>query len=101
METTYLKIWYESIIEYLHELVNSATNTDKVRVRFANHLGGATNGPIVYFFKPSSALCYIAFNFVQQILKALADDPEVSSQQVIVTGQLADNELTIMINKEK
>ena len=74
---------------------------DKVRVRFVKNFDRARNGQTVYSFKPSSPLCYIAFNFVQQILQTVVDSPDVSFQQVIVTEHLADNELTIVIDKEK
>jgi len=101
MNTTYINHWYLEIVEYLRMLVDSATNKDKLRVRFVKNLDGARNGQTVYSFKPSSPLCYIAFNFVQQILQTVVDSPDVSFQQVIVTEHLADNELTIVIDKEK
>ncbi len=101
MDTTYIRKWYEEITEYLRMLVDSATNLNKVRVRFIKQLSDSAKNQAVLSFNPSSALCDIAHNLVQRIFMAVVDDPEVSSQQVIILGQLTENELTIEINQEK
>jgi metal-sulfur cluster biosynthetic enzyme len=59
-----------------------------------------SEGRVCYTFKPSSPFCPIAVFLAQQVKQAVAEIPDVTAQQITVTGYVATDELTELINKE-
>jgi metal-sulfur cluster biosynthetic enzyme len=69
-------------------------------MRLVEDLTVDPEGRVSYTFRPSSPLCPIAVFLAQQIKQAVAEVPGISSQQITVTGYVAAEELTKLINKE-
>ena len=79
-------------------MIDPETGADVVRMRLVENLAVHNDGKVVYTFRPSSLLCPLAVFLVGQIKKAVADVPGVTDQQIEVTGYVATDELTKLIN---
>jgi metal-sulfur cluster biosynthetic enzyme len=90
----------ESIVEHLRSVIDPETGADVIRMRLIDHLTVTEKGEVSYTFQPSSPLCPLAVSLVQQIKQAVSNVPGVNSQQITVTGYIASDELTSLINKE-
>ena len=90
----------EAVMERLKEVIDPETNADVVRMRLVEDLVIDPDGLASYTFRPSSPFCPIAVFLAQQIKQAIAEVPGVSNQQITVTGYVAAEELTQLINKE-
>jgi len=90
----------QAVIERLQSVIDPETNVDVVRMRLVENLAVDAQGVARYTFHPSSPLCPVAVFLVQQIKQAIAEVPGVTAQQIEVTGYVAADELTILINKE-
>ncbi len=90
----------QDIIERLRSVIDPETNVDVVRMRLVEDLTVDSEGRVCYTFKPSSPFCPIAVFLAQQVKQAVAEVPGVSAQQITVTGYVAADELTELINKE-
>ena len=89
-----------AIIERLKTVIDPETGADVVRMRLIENLTVEVGGQVHYTFHPSSPLCPIAVFLVQQIKRAVAEIPGVTAQEIEVTGYVAADELTKLINKE-
>lgn len=89
-----------AIIERLRTVIDPETNADVVRMRLVEDLFVDKQGKVSYTFRPSTPLCPIAVFLAQQIKQAVAEIPGVTAQQITVTGYVAAEELTELINKE-
>ena len=90
----------EAILEQLKTVIDPETGADVVRMRLVEDLAIEEDGQVSYCFHPSSPLCPIAVYLVQQIKQAVATVPGVRAQKIEVTGYVAAEELTKLINKE-
>ena len=90
----------QAIIKQLKTVIDPETGVDVMRMRLVEDLQVTAQGQVTYTFHPSSALCPIAVYLVQQIKQAVAAVPGVTAQQIQVTGYVAAEELTQLINKE-
>ena len=88
------------IVARLQTVIDPETGADVMRMRLVENLTVDEKGQVSYIFRPSSPLCPIAVFLVQQIKKAISDVPGVASQQITVTGYVASEQLTNLINKE-
>ena len=88
----------ETIYERLQSVIDPETGADVMRMRLVKNLEVDSKGRVSYTFQPSSPLCPIAVYLVQQIQQAVAAVPGVNSQQIEVTGYVAAEELTTLIN---
>jgi metal-sulfur cluster biosynthetic enzyme len=86
------------ILDRLKSVIDPETGADVVRMRLVENLCVDTNGKVSYTFRPSSPLCPIAVFLVQQIKAAVAAVPGVTDQKIEVTGYVAAQELTQLIN---
>ena len=89
-----------AIIERLQKVIDPETGADVVRMRLVENLAVDADGRVVYTFHPSSPLCPIAVFLVQQIKQAIATVPGVTAQKIKVSGYVAAEELTKLINQE-
>jgi metal-sulfur cluster biosynthetic enzyme len=89
-----------AILERLQKVIDPETGADVVRMRLIESLTVHAGGQISYTFRPSSPLCPIAVFLVREIKAAIADVPGVTNQAITVTGYVAADELTKLINKE-
>jgi len=89
-----------SILERLQKVIDPETGADVIRMRLIEDLNVQANGIVSYTFRPSSPLCPIAVYLVKEIKEAVAEVPGVTNQEITVTGYLAADELTQLINKE-
>jgi len=89
-----------AIIDQLKTVIDPETGADVVRMRLVEDLVVDAAGKVSYTFHPSSPLCPIAVFLVQQIKEAVATVPGVTTQQIEVTGYVAADELTKLINQE-
>ncbi len=90
----------EKIQERLSTVIDPETGADVLRMRLVEDLIADDKGRVRYTFRPSSPLCPIAVSLVKQIKLAVADVPGVSMQSITVTGYVASEELTQLINEE-
>ena len=90
----------QAIVERLQEVIDPETGADVVRMRLVEDLMIDPEGQVSYTFRPSSPLCPIAVYLVQQIKQAVAEVPGITCQQITVTGYVAAEELTKLINEE-
>jgi len=88
------------ILEHLGKVIDPETGADVVRMRLINDLVVERDGQVCYTFQPSSPLCPIAVYLVQQIKQAVSVVPGVTRQRITVTGYVAAEELSKLINKE-
>jgi len=88
------------ILERLKTVIDPETGADVVRMRLVDDLAVDAAGRVSYTFRPSSPLCPIAVFLVQQIKQAIATVPGVAAQRIEVTGYVAAQELTKLINQE-
>jgi metal-sulfur cluster biosynthetic enzyme len=89
----------DAILAQLKTVIDPETGADVVRMRLVENLDVRENGKVTYTFHPSSPLCPIAVFLIQQIKQAVAAVPGVAAQQIEVTGYVAAEELTKLINK--
>ncbi|MBC8496178.1 MAG: DUF59 domain-containing protein [Anaerolineales bacterium] len=89
-----------AILERLGQVIDPETGADVMRMRLIEDLVVEEDGQVRYTFRPSSPLCPIAVHLVQQIKLAVAEVPGVREQDITVTGYVAAEELTELINKE-
>ena len=87
-----------AILERLKIVIDPETGADVVRMHLVENLTVRDDGKVVYTFRPSSPLCPIAVFLAQQIKKAVAAVPGVTDQEIEVTGYVAAEELTKLIN---
>jgi metal-sulfur cluster biosynthetic enzyme len=90
----------ETITEHLSTVIDPETGVNVVRMRLVENLTVDTEGRVSYTFRPSSPLCPIAVFLVQQIKQTVAAVPGVTSQYIEVSGYVAAEELTKLINQE-
>lgn len=90
----------DSILEHLQTVIDPETSADVVRMRLIDDLAVTEKGEVSYTFQPSSPLCPLAVSLIQQIKQTVSKVPGVNSQQITVTGYIAADELTSLINKE-
>ncbi len=88
----------DAILAQLKTVIDPETGADVVRMRLVENLKVNEDGRVSYTFQPSSPLCPIAVYLVQQIKQAVATVPGVTTQQIEVTGYVAAEELTKLIN---
>jgi metal-sulfur cluster biosynthetic enzyme len=88
----------ETILARLQTVIDPETGADVVRMRLVEDLVVDADGSVSYTFHPSSPLCPIAVYLVQQIKSAVATIPGVQAQIIEVTGYVAAEELTKLIN---
>ena len=91
---------HDSITDRLSGVIDPETGADVIRMRLVENIIVDPEGIVSYTFQPSSPLCPIAVFLVQQIKNAVSDVPGVTSQRISVTGYVAAEELTNLINKE-
>jgi metal-sulfur cluster biosynthetic enzyme len=91
----------ESIIDRLRSVIDPETGADVVRMRLVEDLDVTKGGQVRYVFRPSSPVCPIAVCLVQQIKQAVAEVPGVVSQTITVSGYVAAEQLTELINREE
>jgi metal-sulfur cluster biosynthetic enzyme len=89
-----------AILEQLQTVIDPETRADVLRMRLVENLVVRHDGQVSYTFHPSSPLCPIAVYLVKEIKAAVAAVPGVASQEITVTGYVAAEELTKLINKE-
>jgi metal-sulfur cluster biosynthetic enzyme len=89
-----------AILNWLKTVIDPETGADVLRMRLIENLNVDKNGQVSYIFHPSSPLCPIAVYLVQQIKQDVATVPGVIDQNIQVTGYVAAEELTKLINKE-
>jgi len=89
-----------AILEQLQTVIDPETRADVLRMRLVEDLVVSPDGQVSYIFHPSSPLCPIAVYLVKEIKAAVAAVPGVTSQEITVTGYVAAEELTKLINKE-
>jgi metal-sulfur cluster biosynthetic enzyme len=87
-----------SVLERLKTVIDPETGADVVRMRLIENLNVSNDGRVSYTFQPSSPLCPIAVYLVQQIKQAVDTVPGVTAQRIEVTGYVAAEELTKLIN---
>ncbi len=90
----------EKIRDRLSTVIDPETGVDVLRMRLVEDLVADDKGRVRYTFRPSSPLCPIAVSLVKQIKLAVAEVPGVSSQNITITGYVASEDLTQLINKE-
>lgn len=88
----------KAILDRLQTVIDPETGADVVRMRLVENLEVDSEGKVSYTFQPSSPLCPIAVFLVQQIKQAIATVPGVTTQKIEVTGYVAAEELTKLIN---
>ena len=88
-----------AILKQLKTVIDPETGADVVRMRLVEDLTVETDGRVQYTFHPSSPLCPIAVFLVQKIKQAVAAVPGVTGQTIQVTGYVAAEELTKLINQ--
>ena len=86
------------ILARLQTVIDPETGADVVHMRLIENLEVASDGEVSYTFRPSSPVCPIAVYLVQQIKQAVAEVPGVKRQAIEVTGYVASEELTKLIN---
>jgi metal-sulfur cluster biosynthetic enzyme len=89
-----------AILERLRKVIDPETGADVIRMRLIENLTVHAQGQVSYTFRPSSPLCPIAVYLVKEIKGAVAEVPGVTNQEITVTGYVAADELTKLINKE-
>ena len=89
-----------AILEQLKTVIDPETGADVVRMRLVENLNVREDRQVSYTFQPSSPLCPIAVYLVQQIKGAVAAVPGVTGQTIEVTGYVAAEELTKLINAD-
>ena len=90
----------DAILTQLTTVIDPETGADVVRMRLVENLSVDADGKVAYTFQPSSPLCPIAVYLVQQIKQAVATVPGVTTQEIEVTGYVAAEELTKLINAD-
>jgi metal-sulfur cluster biosynthetic enzyme len=90
----------DSILGRLQTVIDPETGADVIRMHLVEDLLVTERGEVSYTFRPSSPLCPLAVSLVQQIKQTVSKVPGVNSQQITVTGYVASDELTSLINKE-
>ncbi len=90
----------QDILERLGKVIDPETGADVLRMRLIENLSVDSQGKVSYTFRPSSPLCPIAVYLVKEIKQAVAEVPGVTNQEITVTGYVAADELTQLINKE-
>jgi metal-sulfur cluster biosynthetic enzyme len=89
-----------AIQERLGKVIDPETGADVLRMRLVEDLVVAADGQVSYTFRPSSPLCPIAVYLVKEIKSAVAEIKGVQKQEITVTGYIAAEELTRLINQE-
>jgi metal-sulfur cluster biosynthetic enzyme len=89
----------KSVYDTLKNVIDPETGADVLRMRLVEELVVDKGGNISYTFHPSSPLCPIAVFLVQEIKAAIAAVPGIGKQSITVTGYVAADELTKLINQ--
>jgi len=95
-----MKDLQKAILERLQTIIDPETGADVIRMRLVENLVANSAGQVSYTFHPSSPICPIAVFLVQQIKQAVATVPGVTAQEIEVTGYMAAEELSKLINQE-
>jgi metal-sulfur cluster biosynthetic enzyme len=90
----------DAILAQLKTVIDPETGADVIRMRLVEKLFVDADGQVSYTFHPSSPLCPIAVYLVQQIKGVVATVPGVKAQKIDVTGYVAADELTKLINAD-
>jgi len=90
-----------AILEKLGKVIDPETGADVLRMRLIVDLIVDIKGKVSYTFHPSSPLCPLAVYLVKEIKGAVAEVPGVLSQEITVTGYVAAEELTRLINQQE
>jgi len=88
------------VLERLKSVIDPETNADVVRMRLVEDMAVDHEGQVSYTFHPSSPFCPIAVFLAQQIKQAVSEVPGVTGQRIKITGYIAADELTKLINQE-
>ena len=91
---------HADLIKRLGEVIDPETGADVLRMRLVEDIRIDQKGVLSYTFQPSSPLCPIAVFLAQQIKRAASEVPGVTGQHITVTGYVAAEELTKLINEE-
>jgi metal-sulfur cluster biosynthetic enzyme len=90
----------QDIRRHLESVIDPETGADVLRMRLVEDLTVGAGGKVRYTFHPSSPLCPIAVYLVKEIKNAVSEVQGVTNQEITVTGYVAAEELTKLINKE-
>jgi metal-sulfur cluster biosynthetic enzyme len=90
----------DAILTQLKTVIDPETGADVIRMRLIENLTADSDGHVQYTFRPSSPLCPIAVFLIQKIKQTVAAVPGVVAQDIKVTGYVAAEELTKLINQE-
>ncbi len=90
----------QDILEKLVQVIDPETGADVIRMRLVENLNIRADGQVSYTFRPSSPLCPIAVYLVKEIKASVGSVTGVSNQKITVTGYVAADELTRLINEE-
>ncbi len=91
---------HQTILEKLKTVIDPETGADVIRMRLVEDLKVSQAGEVSYIFRPSSPICPIAVFLAQEIKKAVATVPGVTTQKIEVTGYVGADELNKLINQE-
>ena len=89
----------DAIFDSLSGVIDPETGADVLRMRLVEDLNVDADGNVSFTFHPSSPLCPIAVYLVKEIKEAVAQVPGIGKQSIKVTGYVAANELTKLINQ--
>jgi metal-sulfur cluster biosynthetic enzyme len=90
---------YEAIIQKMSTVIDPETGVDVVHMRLIEDLIVDENGHVAYKFRPSSFFCPIAVPLAEAIRQAVAEVPDVASQDVEVVGFALSEELTSLLRQ--
>lgn len=99
MNATQITLLKDAIQERLKKVIDPETGADVLRMQLVEDLAVEPNGRVSYTFHPSSPLCPIAVYLVKEIKGAVAEVSGVQRQNITVTGYVAAEELTRLINQ--
>jgi len=88
------------VLERLKKVIDPETGADVIRMHLIEDLIVSDDGEVSYTFRPSSPLCPIAVYLVKTVKEAVSEVQGVTNQNITVTGYIAAQELTELINKE-
>lgn len=91
----------KAVNERLRTVIDPETHFNVIRMRLVEDLVITSGGQVSYTFRPSSSLCPIAVPLAQQIKKAVAEVPGITSQRITIKGYIAAEHLMALINGDE
>lgn len=82
-----------AIHKRLESVIDPETGADVLRMRLVQDLKINEDGFVTYIFRPSSPLCPIAVTLAMNIIEAIKEVPDVSGQDIKVTGYIYADKL--------